>query len=160
MRSPTAALLWEIWRRNSQAMWMLVGVTIVSWLADFTARGGRSPPSAGGPGPLNELLAMFSFLLLFGIFSYTESSGDTGIGRFPHRLFTLPVSSLLLVAVPVVAGIVAVELLYLAWMGRLTSMFDDCQFTSDGASVVLPGTFSETAAWYPAHSDSGPRQGG
>lgn len=100
---------------------MLTGITIASWLADFAQRGGRPGQHSGGPGPLNELLAMLSFLLLFGIFSYTESSGDKGIGRFPHRLFTLPVSSLRLVAVPVVSGVVAVELLYLAWMGRLTS---------------------------------------
>lgn len=100
---------------------MLAGATSVSWLADVAMRAGASAQRAGGPGPLNELAAMVSFLLLFGIFSYTESSGDKGIGGFPHRLFTLPVSSLRLVAVPVVAGIVGVELLYLVWMGRLTT---------------------------------------
>jgi hypothetical protein len=121
VRSPTAALLWQIWRRNTQAVWALVVITIVGWFADVVARGGRSEQRIGGPGPLNELLAMLSFLLLIGIFSYTESSGDKGIGRFPHRLFTLPVSALRLVAVPVIAGIVAIVLLYLAWMGRLTT---------------------------------------
>jgi hypothetical protein len=63
---------------------------------------------------------MVSFLFLFGVFSYTESSGTRGIGTFPRRLFTLPVSSLRLVALPVLTGIASVELLYLLWRGPLS----------------------------------------
>jgi hypothetical protein len=63
---------------------------------------------------------MVSFLLLFGLFNYTDSSGSRGFGQFPHRLFTLPISTLRLVAVPVLAGIASVELLYLLWLGPLS----------------------------------------
>jgi hypothetical protein len=63
---------------------------------------------------------MVSFVFLFGVFSYTESSGPRGIGSFPHRLFTLPVSSLRLVTLPVLTGIASVELLYLLWLGPLS----------------------------------------
>lgn len=117
MRSPTTALLWQVWRSKRQAVWALVCITIVSWLTDL---GAPARPRGAGPGPLNELGAMFSFLLLFWTFSFTEAGGERGIGRFPLRLFTLPVSTLRLIAVPGVAGVVAVEVLYLAWMGRLT----------------------------------------
>ena len=121
MRSPTGALLWQIWRHNHQAAWALIGITLVSRLADLVQHRGPPLPRPAGPGPLNELLAMISFLLLFGIFSYTEPSGDKGVGRFPARLFTLPVSTLRLVAVPMLTGVAATLLLYLTWVGRLTS---------------------------------------
>ena len=96
MRSPSAALLWDIWSRHRALVWVIAGLTVFSWLdlSDI----------------LNELLGMIAFVLLFAIFNY---------GEFPHRLFTLPVSSLRLVAVPVLAGIASVELVFLLWMERL-----------------------------------------
>ena len=72
------------------------------------------------PSSLIALLWMASFLLLFGVFSYTEPTGTRGIGSFPRRLFTLPVSSLRLTAVPVLTGIASVELLYLLWLVPLS----------------------------------------
>jgi ABC-type glutathione transport system ATPase component len=58
-------------------------------------------------------------LLLFSVFSYTDSGGSRGFATFPQRLFILPVSSLRLVSTPVLAGIVATELLYLLWLEPL-----------------------------------------
>jgi len=109
MRSPTVALLWGIWQRHRAFVAAIAIFTAAGWLVD-----------GGEPSTLNEMLGLLSFVLLFGIFTYTEVSEDGGVGRFPHRLFTLPVSTLRLVAVPVVAGVVSVELLYLLWMDRLT----------------------------------------
>ena len=119
MRSPTIALLWDIWRRKRRSVWVIAGLTVVSWILDFSASVGR-PQGGSERTPLNDLLGMLSFLVLFGIFNYTEFSGDTGLGRFPRRLFTLPVSSLRLVAVPILGGIASVELVYLLWMERLS----------------------------------------
>ena len=115
MRSPTAALLWEIWRRHR--------VIFVSVLA-LTALG-RALEAGSAPAESSvvvDLLRMLSFLLLFGIFSYTESSDSRGLGRFPRRLFVLPVSSLRLVAVPVLAGVASVELLYLLWLAPASTI--------------------------------------
>lgn len=117
MRSPTAALLWEIWRRHRGPILAIVVITLVSWLADLAE--GRHAPGDGEPTLRNQLLGMLSFLVLFGTFGYTEGRNGRSLGGFPRRLFTLPVSSLRLVAVPVVAGICSVELLYLLWMDRL-----------------------------------------
>lgn len=114
MRSPTAALLWEIWRRNRIAVAVMVAATVAGRLLDYTEQPTDDPSS------LIALLWMVSFLFLFGVFSYTESSGTRGIGSFPRRLFTLPVSSLRLVTLPVLTGIASVELLYLLWLGPLS----------------------------------------
>jgi hypothetical protein len=114
MRSPTAALLWEIWRRNRIAVAVLVAATVAGRLLDYAEQPTDDPSS------LIALLSMVSFLFLFGIFSYTEPSGTRGIGNFPRRLFTLPVSSLRLVALPVITGIASVELLYLLWLVPLS----------------------------------------
>ncbi len=101
--SPTQALLWEIWRRRRMTALAIAGLTVAGRLVE---------PSSS----LAELLRIAAFVFLFGVFTYAESSDDRGIGRFPRRLFTLPVSSLRLAAVPMVAGVAGVELLYAAWL--------------------------------------------
>lgn len=120
MRSPTAAQVWEIWSRHRGSISAIVGITLVSWLVDFSQGVGRLDHRVSHPTPLNELLGMVSFLALFGVFGYTDGSRGKSLGGFPRRLHTLPVSSLRLVAVPVLAGISSVELLYLVWMERLS----------------------------------------
>ena len=114
MRSPTAALLWEIGRQHRWTIAAIAGLTIAGRLAD---------------DPLATLFAMAAFLLLFSVFNYTESEGPAkaghyasakGVGQFPRRLFTLPVTSLHLVAVPMLSGIASIELLYLLWMEPLS----------------------------------------
>ena len=114
MRSPSAALLWEIWRRNRVAVAVIVTTTAAGRLLDYAEQPTDDPSS------LIALLWMTSFLFLFGICSYTEPSGTRGIGSFPRRLFTLPVSSLRLVTLPVLTGIASVELLYLMWLPPLS----------------------------------------
>ena len=134
MRSPTAALLWEIWRRNRIAVAVIVAATFAGRLLDYAEQPTDDPSS------LIALLWMVSFLFLFGVFSYTESSGTRGIGSFPRRLFTLPVSSLRLVAIPVLTGIASVELLYLLWLGPLSrggSLSTPFVAVLLGASMVL-----------------------
>ncbi|OFW47286.1 MAG: hypothetical protein A3J29_08840 [Acidobacteria bacterium RIFCSPLOWO2_12_FULL_67_14b] len=117
MRSPTIALLWEIWRRHWSTVAVIGGLTVVGRLVDVL----ESRRNAGAESsPLTTLLAMVAFLLLVAVFNYTESGGVRGVGQFPRRLFTLPVTSLHLVAVPMLAGITSIELLYLLWMEPLS----------------------------------------
>jgi hypothetical protein len=143
MRSSTYALLWEIWRRHRLQVAVIIGLTVAGRLLDFSKQAGGA---GSGQAPLVELLWMVSFLLLFAILNYTDSSGNRGLGRFPYRLFTLPVSTLRLIAVPVVTGIASVELLYLLWLRPLSrggSM-------SRGFVAVLLGAlivFYQAALW-------------
>jgi hypothetical protein len=118
MRSPAVPLLWEIWRGSRGAIAAIAAATGLSWLIDLADSG--SPP---GPTPSahNQLLGFLSFALVLAMFSHIESTGDNdGMGRFPRRLFTLPASTLQLVAVPVVTGVASIDLLYLVWMERLS----------------------------------------
>lgn len=146
MRSPTTALLWQMWRSKRNAAIALVVITTGAWIVDVATHGWNPVRSGGAPGPLNELAAMASFVLLLAVFSYTEPAGDTGIGRFPQRLFILPVATLRLVAIPMVSGVLAIVLLYAAWMDR---------FTTDGSTsrvyvaVLLAAfmVFYQTVLW-------------
>lgn len=114
MRSPTTALLWELWWPQRWTVALIAGVTVAGRLLDLFEDSGNDS------SPLPVLLAMIAFLLLFAVFNYTESDGGRELGRFPRRLFTLPVTSLRLIAVPLLVGIAAIELLYLLWMQPLS----------------------------------------
>ncbi len=116
MRTPTYALLWEIWRRNRTVVAVIAAVTVAGRILDASERASGSVD----PSALVGISWMVSFGLLFGIFNYIESSDGRGLGRFPERLFVLPVSSLRLVAIPVLTGIASVELLYLLWLDPLS----------------------------------------
>lgn len=120
MRSPTTALLWEIWRQHRSALAAIAGLTVMGRLVDVLETRGRVENVGVESSPLITLLAMAAFLLLFAVFNYTESGSGRSVGEFPRRLFTLPVTSLRLVAVPVLAGITSIEVLYLFWMEPLS----------------------------------------
>jgi hypothetical protein len=113
MNSLTKALLWGIWRRHRDTVAAIGALTVLGHLVELFETG-------PDPSPLTVMLAMLAFLLLLGVFNYTESSGDRGLGRFPRRLLTLPVSTLRLVAVPMLAAIASIEVLYLLWMNPLS----------------------------------------
>jgi hypothetical protein len=113
MRSPTNALLWEIWRQHRWTVAAIAGVTVAGRLLALLEGG---PP---GDSPLVTLLAMLAFVLLLGVFNYTESDRHQALGQFPRRLVRFPVTSLRLVTVPVLAGIASIELLFLLWLDPL-----------------------------------------
>lgn len=120
MKSPTRALLSEIWWQHRSTVAAIAGLTVIGRLIDFLEAGGGTGDAGSDASPLTTMLAMLTFLLLFGVFNYTESGDSKAVGQFPRRLFTLPVTSLRLVAVPVLAGIAAIELLYLLWLQPLS----------------------------------------
>jgi hypothetical protein len=120
MRSPVTALLWEIWRRHRWTVAAIAGLTVVGRLVDALEMRRHTAVADIESSPLTTLLGMIAFLLLVAVFNYTDSSGGRGVGQFPRRLFTLPVSSLRLVAVPMLAGITSIQILYLLWMEPLS----------------------------------------
>jgi hypothetical protein len=120
VRGPTGALLWEIWEQHRSTVAAIGGLTVMARVVDVLETRGRTGDVGIESSPLITLLKMVAFLLLFAVFNYTESSSGRGVGQFPRRLFTLPVTSLRLVAVPVLAGITSIELLYLLWMEPLS----------------------------------------
>jgi hypothetical protein len=108
MRSPTVALTWEIWRRNrfwatlTAALLVIgsIGVLALSTEADTAYRDDAI-------SFLDNTLGGLAMLFVFGMFHYTELDPQTGAVGFPRRVFVLPVSSLHLVAVPLLMGVVS-----------------------------------------------------
>src|SRR5438309_8087835 len=118
MRSPIAALTWEIWRRNRRTIRVVIGIVLAAWLFNLRfADDLRATVSQRHQLlTINCLLMAASFLLVFAIFNYTEFNPQKEWAGFPYRLFALPVRSVTLTAVPMLLGIAAVELVYLVWL--------------------------------------------
>src|SRR2546427_5551564 len=149
MRSPTTALGLEIWQRNR--VWVRLIIGIISFLAVFNlALPDSFRKTSAGPDwllALNQTLASISFLLVFAVFNYTEFNPGKGWAGFPDRLFTLPVTSLRLVAVPIALGVVSVELLY--W-SSIKLVFTHGEVERPAWIAVLIGAFMvvyQAALW-------------
>ncbi|MGO8697518.1 MAG: hypothetical protein ACLQVY_07355 [Limisphaerales bacterium] len=84
------------------------------------------------------LLMVVSFLLVAGIFNYTEFNSTKDWNGFPYRMFALPVPTWQLVALPMFLGVVAVELVYAAWI-KLVWLHEQ---------VPLPGWFAVVLGAY------------
>ena len=80
MRSPTAALLWEIGRRNRGAVAVVLVATAVGRLLDYAEQPTDDPSS------VNALLAMVSFLFLFGIFSLLAAERERRLASHTSRV--------------------------------------------------------------------------
>ena len=118
MRSPIAALTWEIWRRGHRSASLTLGCVVVCALVNL-ATPERLRASETGQAlfpPLFGLLMVISFLLLMGVFNYTEFSSSKEWNGFPYRLFVLPLRTWQLVTLPMLLGVVSVELMYVAWI--------------------------------------------
>ncbi len=118
MRKPLAALIWEIWRRGRRSACLALGSVTFCALVNLLTPEKLRINQAGGDlfSTLFGLLMVLSFLLMMGIFNYTEFNSSREWNGFPYRLFVLPVRTWQLVIMPMFLGLVSVELLYLAWM--------------------------------------------
>ena len=113
MRSPLTALTWEIWGQSRRSVWLLAGVISTGMLLARIVTG--KPNAFENIEAVFWLLMVSSFFLVFGIFNYAEFNPGRNWHGFPYRLFTLPVPTRVLVACPMLLGVVAVSLVYLAW---------------------------------------------
>jgi len=96
---------------------------------------------------INCLLTVASLLLVFSVFNYTEFNPQKEWTGFPYRLFALPVTSLTLIAVPMLLGVGSVELVYLVW---LKLVFTEGQLVKPEWFAVLLGAymiFYQTILW-------------
>lgn len=118
MHSPLAALTWEIWRRGRRSASLSLACVSFCALINLGLLDRLHIPSAlqNVFPTVFGLLMTLSFLFLMGAFNYTEINATREWNGFPYRLFTLPVSTWQLVALPLVLGVLAVESLFLAWI--------------------------------------------
>ena len=106
--------------RNRKSIWSVIGLFFFGWFFNLLVEERYAA--------LNVTLTFASLILVFAIFSYTDFD----------RLFALPVSTFVLVTVPVGLGLCAVELVYLPWVKMV--------FTPDEVSnptwiALLTGAF-------------------
>lgn len=127
MRSPVAALAWEIWRRNRVLVFLTAVIVSVCSITSLMVPG---QVHALDLEPWFFFLMVCSLGLVFGIFHHAEFNRRKNWHGFPYRLFSLPLPTLVLVSCPMIMGIVSVELDYLAWaklvfapLGRTISLW-------------------------------------
>src|SRR5436190_6825321 len=124
MRSPAAALIWQIWARNRALTYVVIGMALFGCLFNLALPLSlrAAPTNRFGFGArealqmMNTLLPSIGYLFLLAIFNGTEYNASKSSAGFPHRLFTLPITSFRLVAIPMVLGALTVELLYWLWI--------------------------------------------
>ena len=105
-------MVWEIFRRGRRLAWL--GLACISFCAavNLIIRDTNHELFSF----LFGFLMVLSFLLLLGIFNCTETSSSKDWSGFPYRMFTLPLPTWKLVILPMLAGLIVVELLYFGWV--------------------------------------------
>src|SRR6185295_16054480 len=118
MRSPTLAILWELWRRHRALNLALVAAIPISALVLHllsirlpSLEAGAVTPE--GPWPVVFIPLGFSIIWVFGLFAYSESDVLRGFSGIPPRLFTLPVSTSYLIACLNLTGTIVLLGVYL-----------------------------------------------
>src|SRR5581483_6789622 len=117
MRSPTTALAWAIWRRGRRAGGWAIACLAFCALVNLAVPGRLRLTETGQVfDPVFGFLMTVSLLLVFGLFNYTEFNSTREWNGFPYRLFSLPLRTWQLVALPMLLGIATVEVVYVAWI--------------------------------------------
>jgi hypothetical protein len=131
MRSPALALAWQLWRPHRWALSAIVaGMAILA----VVCRVLPVRQMVDGVSGLVGLLLCVAYVYLLSVSVYSGSLTESRKGGFPSWMFTLPVPTSLLVAWPMLFGMAAAALLWLA-----TAQF-----------VLVPLGVANTVAWWPA----------
>jgi len=117
MNTPAAAIAWEIWRKNRLALTIVTALLPVS----FLLRAILWPEAV-------QIFEAFSVtatvVILFWVFSFTETDARGRHSGFPARMFVLPVRTVELVSYPVLYGTLSVLLFYFAWVGAISAQWN------------------------------------
>jgi hypothetical protein len=115
MHSPALAIAWQLWRRHrwglAAVLAYLLGCSIV-----FPLLPAGAAEEKATHGFLCSGLFVFALLYVTGVFAYgMDSRLEVRESGFPARMFTLPLRTSALVGWPMLQGMTAVALLWLAW---------------------------------------------
>lgn len=140
MNSPSTALAWEIWQRGRKSAWVVIGLIAFGWFFNLVIPDSFRETAADRERLLtmNCMLMAGSFVLVFGIYNFTEFNAQKEWTGFPYRLFAFPVPTWLLVALPICLGIASIELIYLAWVKLV---FTHSELAKPVWLAVLMGSF-------------------
>jgi hypothetical protein len=113
MHSPTLALAWQLWGRHRWGL-AAVGAYCVTAAVVFNAL--PAGILEARHGALMSIQFVLALIYVAAVFAYGfESQLEARESCFPARLFTLPVRTGVLVGWPMLQGMAAVVLLWLAW---------------------------------------------
>jgi hypothetical protein len=113
MHSPTLALAWQLWGRHrlglaAVLLYLLATAVVFNALPAGTLEDRH--------GALMSIQFVIALIYVAAVFAYGfESRLEARESGFPTRLFTLPVRTGVLVGWPMLQGMAAVALLWLAW---------------------------------------------
>src|ERR1041384_2730594 len=147
MKSVITAIYWEMWRKSRPAI-IGVAVFMVLWAIanSFLNRienVGEIPRESRNAVSL-LFFACASAACLF-VFSYTENDRKKGFAGPPTRIFSLPVATGVLVTLPMVAGIVALGLIYL-YFSRLILIPTGLPMPDERAVLAIPAAVASFQA--------------
>jgi hypothetical protein len=126
MRSPVVALSWELWWRHRLGLAAAAGL-----VAGFAAYFAAEPVSRQFVS-VSSIWFLIALCYVIGVFAYGfEARLEHAESGFPTRLFVLPVRTWVLVGWPMVQGMAAAVLMWLAW-----------------EALVLRPAGVETPAWW------------
>jgi hypothetical protein len=148
MNSPIAALAWEVWRHGRRSVLLIVLSVLTCTVLNALIPASESPrPGRALLEVVFGVLMVLSFVLVMGIFNYTEFNSTREWHGFPYRLFTLPVATWKLVAAPMLCGLVTVELLFASWMRFVWNGPHQFQPECYAALIGVYMAFYQTTLW-------------
>jgi hypothetical protein len=149
-RSPVKAFMLDFWTRPRSGAAFLLAMTTTAFACLFNL----AYADAFGRHTvqllhlLNVGLLIATIVPLLMIFSYQEFKSTTVSTGFPTRFFTLPLTSLQLVLIPMVFGVTAIGLFWSIWATSIKMVGENRMFVG-----VLLGAWlawSQTVLWLPA----------
>ena len=113
MRSPAAAIVWEIWSADRGGFVFALGAApLCAVLYHFAGDAMRHSDSLM---LLSYLPLAVSLVVLFKACAYVDIGRRGGAGGFPRRAFYLPVRTSMLVSAPLLFGSTCIAAAWIAW---------------------------------------------
>jgi hypothetical protein len=120
MRSPALALAWQLYRPNRWGFYAIAaGLTVLAVLSRTLV----TRAAAQMVGGVSVILFVLALLYVMSVFAYSELSSRGKHAGLPRRMLTLPMHTAALVAWPMLYGMAAAALL---WLAAVWLVFEPC----------------------------------
>ena len=132
MRSPALALAWQLYRPNRWGFYAIAaGLTVLAVLSRTLA----THAAVQTLGGVSLILFVLTLLYVMSMFAYSELGSRGKHAGLPRRMLTLPMHTAALVAWPMLYGMAAAALL---WLAAVWLVFEPC------------GMMKRVDIWWPA----------